>query len=48
MTATINAEHTRQYKIRFSFIEEQMLAFASSLNIVRAVKHVSPNSKQIA
>ena len=48
MTATTNAENLRQYKIRFSLIAEQILAFASSPNMVREVKDLSPNFKQIA
>ena len=46
MTATADAENL-QYKIRFSLITEQIMAFASSPNIVRKVKHQSPNFKQI-
>ena len=38
MTASTNAENLRQYKIRFSLISEQLLAFASSPNMVREVK----------
>ena len=37
MTATKNAEKLRQYKIRFSVVVEQILAFALWLNIVREV-----------
>ena len=47
MTATPNAEDLRQYKVRFSLIVEQMLAFASGPNMVREVKNLSPNFKQI-
>ena len=47
MTATENAENLRQYKIRFSLIVEQMLAFASSSIVVREVKILSSNFKQI-
>ena len=43
MTAT----NLRQYEIRFSLIAEQVLAFASSPNMVREAKHLSPNFKQI-
>ena len=48
MTATTNAENLRQYNIRFSLIVEQILAFASHPNIVREVKNLPPNFKQIA
>ena len=37
MTTTTNAENLRQYKIRFFLIAEQILVFASHLNIVREV-----------
>ena len=48
MIATTNAENLRQYKIRFSFIVEQILAdFDSSPNMVREVKNLSPDFKQI-
>ena len=47
MSATTNAENLQQYKIRFSLIAEQILAFASHPNIVREVKTLSPNFKQI-
>ena len=46
MTATTNAENLRQYKIGFSLIAEQALAFASHPSIVREVKNPSPHSKQ--
>ena len=45
MTMTTNAENLRQYKIRFSLIPEQMLAFSSQANVVREVKNLSPNFK---
>ena len=48
MTVTKNAEKLRQYKIRFSLIKEQILAFASSPNMVREVRYLSLNFKQIA
>ena len=48
MTATANAENLRQYKIRFSLITEQILAFASNPNMVREVKNMPPSFKQIA
>ena len=35
-------------KIRFSFIVEQTLAFASSPNMVREVKNLRPNFRHIA
>ena len=38
MTATANAENLRHYKIGFSLIVDQMLAFASSPNVIREVK----------
>ena len=37
MRATTNAEILGQYKIRFSLIVEQILAFASCPNIIREV-----------
>ena len=40
---TTNAENLRQYEIRFSLIVEQILAFASSTNLVREVKNLLPN-----
>ena len=47
MKATKNAENLRQYKIRFSLIAEQILAFASKHNMARKVKNLLPNFKQI-
>ena len=47
MTATTNVENLRQYKIRFSLIAKQILAFDSHPNIVREVKNLPPNFKQI-
>ena len=47
MTATTNAENLQQYEPRFSLIVEQILAFASSPNIVGEVKNLFPNFKQI-
>ena len=47
MTATTNVENLGQYKIRFSSIAEQILAFASSPNMVREVKKLPPNFKNI-
>ena len=48
MTTTTNAENARQYKIRFSLIVEQILAFPLSDNFIRKVKNLSPNFKRIA
>ena len=48
MTTTTNAENLRQYKRRFPMIVEQILAFPLSTNLVRKVKNLSPNFKQIA
>ena len=48
MTTTTNAENLRQYKSRFSLIVEQILAFASSTNLITEVKSFSPNFKRIA
>ena len=47
MTAIKDAKNLQQYKSRFSFTKEQILALVSSTNMVRQVK-VSPNFKQIA
>ena len=47
MTKARNAENLRQYKSRISLIVEQILAFASSTNLVRQVKNLSLNFKQI-
>ena len=38
MIATTNAKNLRQYKIRFSLITEQILAFTLHPNMVREVK----------
>ena len=48
MTTAINAKNLRQYKNRFSLILGQVLVFDSSPNMVREVKNMSPNFKQIA
>ena len=48
MTTATNAENLRQYKSRFPFIVEQILAFASSTNLVREVKNLALNFKRIA
>ena len=47
MTTTANAENLRQYKIRFYLIVEQILAFVQNPVMVRGVKNLSPNLKQI-
>ena len=55
MIVIINAENLRKYKSRFSLIVGQVievdryliLAFASSLNMVREVKNLSPTIEQI-
>ena len=49
MTEATNAKDSRQNKITFSFIAEQiLLPFASTSNMIREVENVSPNFKQIA
>ena len=48
MATATNAENLRQYKSRFYLIVEQILAFDSSTKLVREVKNLSPNFKQIA
>ena len=45
---TKSAENLQQYNIRFSLIVEQILALASSTNLVREFKNMSPNSIRIA
>ena len=47
MTTITNTENLRQHKSRFFFIVEQILAFASSTNLVREVTNFSPNFKRI-
>ena len=47
MTTITNAEQLRQYKSRFPVIVEQILAFASSTNLVREVKSMSTNVKRL-
>ena len=42
-----NAENSRQYKTRFSLIIEQILALASSINLVIEVKNLSPKYERI-
>ena len=48
MAVTENTENLRQYKIKFRLIVEQIRAFASSPNMVREVKNLPPNFKQVA
>ena len=48
MSATANVKNLRQCKVRFSLIVEQILTFASSPNMIREVKNMSLNFKQIA
>ena len=45
MTATANAKNLRQYKSTFSLTAEQILAFASHVDMVREVKNLSPDFK---
>ena len=45
MTATTNVKKLRQYTIRVSLIVEQILPFASSPNMAREEKYLSPNFK---
>ena len=47
MTGTTKAEKLRQYKIRFSLIAEQILAFVSYPNMIREVKNLPPNFKKM-
>ena len=47
MTRTANAENLRQYENRFSLIVDQVLKFDSSPNMVRVVKNLTSNFKQI-
>ena len=48
MTETANAKNLQQYKIRFFLIVEQILAFDSHPNMIREVKNLPPNFKQVA
>ena len=48
MTTTTNAENLQQYRSKFSFFVEQMVAFASSTNLVREFKNLYGNFKRIA
>ena len=43
MSATTNVENLPQYKIRFSLITEQVLAFPLHPNMVSEVENLSPN-----
>ena len=47
MTAVTNAENLRQYKSKFFFTVEQILAFVLVTNLVREVKDVSSILKRI-
>ena len=47
MTRTANAENLRQYENRFSLIVDQVIKFDSSPNMVRVVKNLTSNFKQI-
>ena len=46
MIAKIIPENLRQYKIRFTLIRKQVLAFASHPNMVSEVKNLLPDFKQ--
>ena len=48
MSTTTNTKNLGQYKTRFYSIVEQILAFASSFNMVTEVKNMSPNFKETA
>ena len=47
MTTVADIKNLRQHNIIFALIAEQILAFAEHSNIVREVKTLSPNFKQI-
>ena len=47
MATTANAKNLRQFKNRFSLNIGQILAFASSTNLVRAVKNLPTYFKRI-
>ena len=47
MIETTNTENLQQGEVRFSFIVEQIPTFASRPKIVREVKNLSPNFKQM-
>ena len=46
MTATTCADNLPQNEIRFFLLVEQILAVASSLNMISELKNLSPNFKQ--
>ena len=48
MTKTRNAENLRQNKSRLSLVVEEIMAFASSTNLVGEIKNLAPNFKRIA
>ena len=48
MATGAKTKDLRQYKSRFSLIVDQVLAVASSINLVRKVKNLAPNFKQRA
>ena len=47
MIETTNTENLQQGEVRFSFIVEQIPTFASRPKMVREVKNLSPNFKQM-
>ena len=47
MSATTNVENLQQYKIRYSLITEQVLAFPLHPNMINEIKNFSLNFKQI-
>ena len=47
MAEITNAENLRQYQSRFSLIAEQITALASNTSLVREVKTISPNLKEV-
>ena len=48
MIANTNVDNLQQYKVRFSLITKEALAFASYPNMVSKEKNLSPKFKQIA
>ena len=48
MATAAKSKDLRQYKSRFFFIVDQVLALSSSINFVRKVGNLAPNFKQIA
>ena len=48
MTTTTNNGNLWQYKSRFFYIVEQILAFTSNINLVQEVKNLPPNFEGIA